>query len=112
VRRGCNYKKEAMEMSDWIEVVPIIGVKIPFEEFSFEESEDGLGEFMAGVDERSKKFKGYYLGKQLCEMAFPEEFSAAFDVEEIRKTREFVRNALKKRGIDKEPEFLLVEYMG
>ena len=100
-------------MSDNIEVVPVFGVEITFEEFcKIEFSVGGLAGFMAGVDEKSGKFRGYYLGKGLCEMAFPDEYSASFEMERIEETRDLVRTELKKRGIDQEPEFLLVEFIG
>jgi len=100
-------------VSDVIVVSPIFGVNISFEEFcEVDKQKSDLSGFMAGLDEKKKSFRGYYLGKELCEMGFPDEYSAEFDIQSIIKTREVVKAELLKIGIDKEPEFLLIEYMG
>jgi hypothetical protein len=99
-------------MSDVLAVMPIIGVKITFKEFcDVDQIETDLKGFMAGVNESSKKFKGYYLGKELCELDFPAEYSAEFEIGKIAETLMAVKTELEKMGIMREPEFVLIEYM-
>ncbi len=108
-------------MSDSLLILPVVGIKVSLRElFRFlfskgpvrEEEAGKLGFHPMGDLENPFRFRGFFRGDTVCKgFAFPEEFSCEFDIEDIEKAEQEVREEFEKQGKTVKPKFMLIQFM-